>query len=375
MAKRDYYEVLGVAKDASTREIKKAYHKLALKYHPDRNPGNQETEEKFKESAEAYSVLSDDQKRRQYDQFGHVGEGAFAGGTQFHNVEDIFSAFGDIFGSSIFGDLFGGGRGTGQRRGRRGASLRCSVELEFADPANPLEKTIELRRAEHCDECSGSGAAKGTSPSTCPQCGGAGAVMTSAGFFSMRSACPRCGGRGEVITDPCPTCRGSGRVMKPREITIKIPEGIEDGMTLRVNSEGEPGDNGGPPGDLLCDVNIRPHPLFKRAGPDVYMELPVGFAQAAMGASIEVPTLRGRADLNISSGTQSGQVLRMRGEGFPKLDGYGRGDQLVEIVVEVPRKLSADQERIMREFAATEEQNITPRRKSWMDSVKRLLGK
>lgn len=374
MAKRDYYEVLGVAKNSDKAEIKKAYHKLALKHHPDRNPGDTEAEAKFKEAAEAYAVLSDDGKRSQYDTYGHVGNG-FPGGAGFNNVEDIFSAFSEIFGgSSVFGDFFGGSART-RSRGRRGASLRCEIELEFGDPIEPVEKTIKLRRAEGCDTCSGSGAKPGTKPESCPQCGGAGVVMTSAGFFSMRSTCPRCGGRGEVITEPCETCSGSGRVLKEREITIKIPAGIEDGMTMRVGGEGESGEQGGPPGDLLCEVHIRPHSLFKRTGADVYLMLPVGFAQAALGAKIAVPTLRGDAELKVARGTQTGTVMRMKGEGFPKLDGYGRGDQLVEIVVEVPGKLTKQQEKLLREFAETEEQNITPERKTFLDKVKKLLSK
>ncbi|MBX3473550.1 MAG: molecular chaperone DnaJ [Planctomycetes bacterium] len=376
MAKRDYYEVLGVAKNSSPDEIKKAYHKLALKHHPDRNPGDKEAEEKFKEAAEAYGVLQDAEKRRQYDQFGHQGSG-FTGGPGFNNVEDIFSAFSDIFGGSIFGDMFGGGGGRqGTRtRGRRGASLRCSITLEFTDVVEPVEKVISLRRNESCDTCHGSGAKQGTSPSTCPQCDGAGVVMTSAGFFSMRSACPRCQGRGEIITDPCAKCGGSGRVAREREITIKIPPGIEDGMTLRVAGEGEAGENGAPSGDLLCDVHIKPHPLFKRAGADVYLVLPIGFAQAALGATVDVPTLKGKAEFKVARGTQSGQVLRMRGEGFPKLDGYGKGDQLVEIAIEVPSKLTKDQERILREFADTEEKNISPERKSFLDKVRKMFSK
>jgi molecular chaperone DnaJ len=373
VAKRDYYEVLGVAKNAGKADIKKAYHKLALKFHPDRNPGDAEAEGRFKEAAEAYAVLSDDDKRKQFDTFGHAGNG-FPGGAGFSNVEDIFSAFSEIFGgSSVFGDFFGGTRT--RSRARRGASLRCQIDLEFADPIEPAQKTISLRKSEACDTCSGSGAKPGTQPMPCPQCNGAGVVMTSAGFFSMRSTCPRCGGRGEVINDPCETCAGSGRVMKEREITIKIPAGIEDGMTLRVGGEGEGGEGGGPPGDLLCDIHIRPHPLFKRAGADVYLELPVGFAQAALGAKLEVPTLHGKAELKVPRGTQAGAVMRMKGEGFPRIEGYGRGDQLVEIVIEVPGKLTKGQEKLLREFAETEEQNITPERKSFLEKVKKLISK
>ncbi len=373
MAKRDYYEVLGVAKNSSADEIKKAYHKLALKHHPDRNPGDREAEERFKEAAEAYGVLQDAEKRRNYDQFGH--EGSNFGSAGFSNVEDIFSAFSDIFGGSVFGDMFGGGRGSGRSRGRRGASLRCTITLDFAEVAETVEKVITLRRNESCETCDGTGAKPGTKPSKCPQCSGAGVVMTSAGFFSMRSACPRCQGRGEIITDACGKCGGSGRIAREREITIKIPPGIEDGMTLRVGGEGEAGENGAPHGDLLCDVQIRPHPLFKRAGADVYLVLPVGFAQAALGATVEVPTLKGRTEFKISRGTQSGQVLRMRGEGFPKLDGYGRGDQLIEIAIEVPQKLTKDQEKLLRDFAETEEQNISPERKSFLDKVKKMFSK
>src|SRR5690606_19536330 len=241
------------------------------------------------------------------------------------------SAFSEIFGgSSVFGDFLGGSART-RARGRRGAALRCTIELDFSDPVEPTEKTINLRRAESCEDCGGSGAKAGTSPTSCPQCNGAGVVMTSAGFFSMRSTCPRCHGRGEVITEACTGCGGTGRKMKEREITIKIPAGIEEGMTLRVPGEGESGEQGGPAGDLLCDIHIRSHALFKRAGADVYLELPVGFAQAALGAKIEVPTLRGRKEVKIAGGTQGGHVVRMKGEGFPKLDGYGKGDQLVEV--------------------------------------------
>lgn len=375
MANRDYYEVLGVEKNATKAQIKKAYHKLALKYHPDRNSGNEEAEAKFKEAADAYAVLGNDEKRAQYDQFGHVGEGFGAGGG-FNNVEDIFSAFSEIFGgSSVFGDFFGGGSTRTRARGRRGASLRCAIELDFTAPVDPTEKTISIRRNEACGDCKGSGAKAGTEPTKCPQCGGAGVVMTSAGFFSMRSTCPQCGGKGEVVKDPCPTCNGSGREAKEREITIKIPAGIEDGMTMRVAGEGEAGENGGPPGDLLCEVRVRPHPLFKRAGADIYLELPIGFAQAALGSKVEVPTLRGRSELKIAKGTQSGQVMRMKSEGFPKIDGYGRGDQLVEVSVEVPKKLTKDQEKLLRQYAETEEQNITPERKTFLDKVKKLLSK
>lgn len=379
MAKRDYYEVLGVEKNASADELKKAYHKLALKYHPDRNQGDKEAEARFKEAAEAYGVLSDEQKRRNYDQFGHAGvdgPGGF-GGAGFTNVEDIFSAFGDIFGSSVFGDFFGGGRGgqRGQRRARKGASLRCSVELNFTDPIEAVEKTIELRRGELCDTCHGSGAKPGTKPVTCNTCGGAGAVLSSAGFFQMRSTCPQCGGTGEVISDPCSTCRGAGRVVKPREIKIKIPAGIEDGITLRVAGEGESGDPGAENGDLLCDVRIKPHPMFKRAEADVYLVVPISFAQAALGATIDVPTLRGKAELKVPRGTQSQTVLKLKGEGFPRLGGYGKGDQLVEVVVEVPKKLTKDQEKLLRQFAETEDQNVTPQRQGFLDMMKKLIGK
>jgi molecular chaperone DnaJ len=377
MSKRDYYEILGVAKNSDKAEIKKAYHKLALKYHPDRNANDESAVAKFKEAAEAFSVLGDDEKRAQYDRFGHVGDG-FPGGAGFNNVEDIFSAFSEIFGgSSVFGDFFGGGSGRTRARGRRGASLQCEIELDFDEPTKEVEKTITLKRAETCETCDGSGAKPGTKPETCPQCNGSGVVMTSAGFFSMRSVCPRCNGSGEIITDPCRTCDGTGRTLKESEITIKIPAGVEDGMTLRVAGEGEPGDGPAPPGDLLCHIHVRPHSLFKRAGPDVYLMLPVGFAQAALGAKMEVPTLRGRADLKIAKGTQPGTVLRMKGEGFPRVDSYQqqeRGDQLVEVVIEVPNKLSKDQERLLREYAETEEQHITPERSSFRDKVKKWLS-
>jgi molecular chaperone DnaJ len=369
--KRDYYEVLGVQRDASQQDIKSAYRREALKHHPDRNHGDAEAEQRFKESAEAYEVLSDPRKRSRYDRFGHEGTGGSRG---FSSVEDIFSAFGDVFGGgSIFGDLFGFGSG-GQRGSRQGASLRCEVRLTFDEMAQGVEKTIQLRRAEPCETCGGSGARPGTSRATCSYCHGRGEVQQSQGFFAIRTSCPQCHGEGSVNQTPCTDCKGSGRQTRPREITVKIPAGIEDQTRIRLSGEGEAGEQGAPPGDLYCDVRVAGHPLFQRDGSDLLCEVPIAFSQAALGGKIEVPGVDRPEELTIDRGTQSGSHYRLRGRGLPDVHGRGRGDLLVRVAVETPRRLTKRQKELFQELAETEEASVTPKRKSFFEKVKELFG-
>ena len=371
--KRDYYEVLGVPKNADQDTIKRAYRKIALRYHPDKNPGDKEAEEHFKEAAEAYEVLSDAEKRERYDRFGHAGMGGAA--HQFTSMEDIFSAFGDIFGGgggSIFESFFGGGR-RGRTARSGGADLQVKLEITLEE-VRGAKKRIEITRNESCPDCRGSGAKPGTSAKTCPDCNGSGQIVRSQGFFSMRSTCPRCHGHGEVVDTPCAKCRGAGRVPEKREVTVTIPPGVEDGMQLRLTGEGEAGRRGGVRGDLYCLIHVKPHPLFGRAGDDVTLEIPVGFAQAALGTEIEVPTLQGKSKLTVPKGTQPGTILRMRGMGLPRLDGYGVGNQLVRIQVEVPEKLGEEQEQLLRKYAELEQQNVGVNQKSFWDKVRELFG-
>jgi len=352
--KQDFYEILGVDRSVSQEDIKKAYRNLALKYHPDRIPNDKAAEQHFKEISQAYDVLSDPEKRRQYDQFGHDGLRGYAT-RDFGSFEDIFSAFSDVFGEeSFFGDFFGIGR---RRRGPgRGASLRVELEVEFKEAAFGCEKRIELWRRETCEDCGGNGAARGSSPETCPSCRGRGSVMRNAGFFSVEQPCPSCGGRGSIVRNACRSCRGEGAVRKKREITVRIPSGIQDSTRLRMGGEGEPSADGGPRGDLYCDVFVRPHSFFERHGNDIVCEMPVSFAIAALGGEVEVPTLEGSGRLKIPRGTPSGQLLRMRSAGVPPLNGGPRGDQIVRVVVEVPKKVTKRQEELLREFADLEQQ-------------------
>jgi molecular chaperone DnaJ len=351
----DYYDLLAVKRDATTEEIRKAYRNLALKYHPDRNPGDKEAERKFKEISQAYDVLSDPEKRKKYDTFGHDGLQGFATRDfQSASFEDIFATFSDIFGEeSIFGDIFGVGRG---RRARRGTSLRVEVHLDLREAAAGVRKTIELWRQENCPNCGGSGARPGTSPESCRTCGGRGIVMRNAGFFSVQQPCPTCGGAGRTIRDPCGECRGGGLVRRKREIEVQIPAGIEDGTRLRVTGEGEPARDGGPPGDLFVDVFVKADEFFKRDGDHLYCEIPVTFAQAAMGGTTEVTTLDGKATLEVPKGTASGAVLRLKGHGVPHLNGRGKGDLFVRVTVKVPAKLTKRQEELLREFSKIEEE-------------------
>ena len=375
-AKRDYYEVLGIPKNADAEAIKRSYRKIALRYHPDKNPGNKEAEENFKEAAEAYEILSDADKRASYDRFGHAAVGG--GAPHFHSMEEIFSAFGDIFGGgrggSIFDDLFGGGGGGRQARGAsRGAHLKVDLEIKLEEVRKGVKKTIEIQRNESCSDCRGSGAKPGTTPKRCPDCGGRGHIVRSQGFFAMRSTCPRCSGRGEVIDSPCDRCSGTGRVPQSREVSVSIPAGIESGMQLRLGGEGEAGLHGSARGDLFCEIHVLPHRLFRRQSDDVVLEVPIGFAQATLGTEIEVPTLEGRSNLKIPKGTQPGTLLRMRGLGLPRLDGYGVGNQVVRVIVEVPTKLPKEQEELLRKYAEMEKQHVGTKQKSFWNTVREIF--
>jgi molecular chaperone DnaJ len=372
MAKRDYYEVLGVQKGANTDEIKKAYRKLAMKFHPDRNPGDKDAETKFKEAAEAYEVLSDDQKRSRYDQYGHAGvEGLGHAGQGFSSMEDIFAQFGDIFGGgSIFEQFFGGGGGRGQDRDQ-GASLRLGLEITFREAYTGCTKNIDLKRNEICETCKGSGAKPGTKASTCRLCGGAGIVRQGQGFFVMQSTCPDCGGGGKLISDPCRPCDGQGMVPKKTTIKIKIPAGIEDGSRLRVQGEGEPGPHGGRRGDLYVVVRVAADPFFERHENDVVCKIPVTYTQAALGAELEVPTLDGKATLKIPPGTQPNELLRMRGQGMG--DGRGhRGDQIVVVQITVPRRVGDRARQLMQELRRIEDDEGEQR--GFFDKLKQMFG-
>jgi len=381
MAKRDYYEVLGVEKGANADEIKRSYRKLAMQYHPDRNPDDAEAEARFKEAAEAYEVLSDDEKRGRYDQYGHAGvEGMGHAGAGFGSMEDIFAAFGDIFGGgggfggggSIFDSFFGGG---GRRGGgpAPGASLKMGIEVDFREAVFGCTRTIDLSRHELCKACQGTGAKAGTKPKTCPTCGGSGAVRQGQGFFIVQSTCPACGGRGEVIADPCTACHGQGVERKKVTIKVRIPAGIEDGSRLRVGGEGEPSTEGGPRGDLYVYVSIRPDEFFERHGNDVVCKVPISYCQAVLGAEIEVPTLEGKAKLKIPKGTQPNEILRMRSQGVPMGGGSRRGDQLVIVQLAVPRKVSGRQEELLRELAGLETVEVNPETKGFFDRLKKLF--
>jgi molecular chaperone DnaJ len=363
--KRDLYEVLGVARDAAPEDIKKSYRQMALKYHPDRNPGDKDAEKKFREAAEAYEVLSDAQKRQRYDRYGHAGlEGATL--HDFRSTDDIMSAFSDIFGGGLFGDLFGE-----RRRGPRpGPDLLMKVEIDLVEAARGTTKTLEVNRHDFCAECNGSGARRGTTPTTCNYCGGRGQIVQARGFFQMATTCPACGGEGVRITDPCPTCRGAGRVPKVERIPLPVPPGIETNIWLQLRNQGEIGDPGAPRGNLRTQIIVRKHPFFERRRNDLYCQVPISFAQAALGAEIEVPTLDGPDRLQVPRGTQSGEMLRIRGRGMPDMHGRGRGDELVEVVVETPRNLTTRQEELLREFAEIEHEQVSPRRKSFFEKLR-----
>jgi molecular chaperone DnaJ len=367
--KRDYYEVLGVERTAVSQEIKSAYRKLAIKYHPDRNAGDKEAEERFKEAAEAYAVLSDADKRARYDRFGHQGVQGAAGGAGGFDPT-IFGDFSDILGD-LFGFGFGGAR-RGGRRASRGADLRYDLALSFEEAAFGSETKLRIPRLEHCDNCNGTGSSSG-SPSTCSACGGAGQVRYSQGMFTVARTCPRCGGRGSVITDPCEACRGQGQVQKEREIEVKIPAGVETGSRLRLTGEGEHGREGGPPGDLYVVIEVESHPTFRRRGADVFSDLVVSYPQAVLGAEVEVETLHGTEEVEVPPGTQHGHQFRLRGKGIRRLDRPGRGDHIARLQLAVPKPRELDEE-VVELLRRQAEIQGTPVRKGLVGKVKDLFA-
>jgi len=372
-AKRDYYEVLGTAKNAGAEEIKKAYRKLALKYHPDRNPGDKEAEEKFKEAAEAYAILSDAEKRAQYDQFGHS-----LGGRGFQGFEDFaesFSGFGDVFGD-LFEDFFGGGMrsGGGRRRARRGSDLQYGMKITLEDVLKGREEKIEVPRKETCSECGGTGAQPGTSMKSCPDCGGQGEVRVSQGFFTLRRTCPTCGGAGQKIEKPCRSCRGQGRVQAVRKLNIKIPPGIYHHARLKVTGEGEAGEPGGRRGDLYVFIEVEPHGVFERQDEHLYTVLTIPFTIAVLGGETDCPTLTGTAPLKIPAGTPAGKILKIKGEGVPDLSHPElRGDLLVKIDIEIPTKLTEAERKLLLEFAKLRGDKIQTKKKPLFDRIKDSL--
>ncbi len=376
--KRDYYEVLGVQKGASEDEIKKSFRKMARKYHPDLNKDNPEAAEKFKEVNEAYEVLSDKEKRSKYDRFGFAGVdptyGADAGGAGFSGFD--MGDLGDLFGS-FFGGGFGSSRSSRKNTPQRGESIRQNVMLSFEEAAFGCEKEISVGRIESCDECGGTGAARGTSPETCPQCRGSGTVTqtqrTPLGMFQTQGTCPNCKGSGRIIRKPCSKCNGAGRVRKTRKFKVNIPAGIDEGQSIQQRGQGNAGANGGPAGDLFVTVAIRPHPIFSRDGSNVMIEIPISFAQAALGDTLQVPTIDGRVEYKVPEGTQTGTVFRMKGKGIQNVNGRGRGDQFVKVNIEVPRNLTEKQKRLLRDFEATATDENQTRRKGFWDKVKDLF--
>ncbi len=365
MNKRDYYEILEVQRTAGADEIKKAYRKLALKYHPDRNPGDKPAEEKFKEAAEAYEVLNDSEKRQLYDRFGHAGLQQ-AGFTGFRDFDDIFSSFGDIF-----EDFFGfGSRRSGRHRPRRGADLRYDLTISLMDAVLGKEIEIEIPRHEHCDDCHGTGSRDGAQPSVCTTCGGRGQVTRSQGFFSISTTCPTCQGSGTVITDPCKKCHGHGRTLVERKLSLKVPPGVGTGSQLRLTGEGEPGEPGAPPGDLYVIIRQEAHDVFRRQDDDVVVTIPIPYSLASLGGEIEIPSLEGPDRLQIPAGTQSGQDFRVSGRGIPRLRGRGRGDLIVVVYVETPRHLSKEMEELLRKMAELEGSQVTPKKKGFFSRRK-----
>jgi molecular chaperone DnaJ len=365
-SKRDYYEILGVKREADDEEIKRAYRKLAMQYHPDRNVGDGDAEVKFKEAAEAYDVLRDPEKRARYDRYGHAGlEGM--GVHDFSSRQSVFDIFGDLF-----GDLFGGGRG---RHGPQpGRNLVMELEVDLLEAYRGVTKTINVPREELCGECSGSGARRGTRPAACRRCNGQGVVIQSQGFFRVQQTCRACGGRGLIVTDPCPACHGHGRVSARRTIPITIPTGVDTGMRLSIRGEGEAGDPGAPRGDLYCRIHVREHPVFVRDGNNLVCQVPITISQAALGGTIDVPTLDGVTSHPLRPGTQTGEVVRVPGQGMPDHRGRGRGDLLVQVVVETPRNLTKRQEELFRELAEIDCKHVSPQRKSFFEKVKSLFS-
>lgn len=361
MSKRDYYEVLGVARDASEEDVKKAYRRLAMKYHPDRNPDNPQAEDLFKEAKEAYEVLADADRRRTYDAYGHAGAEAAMGSG--------FGGFSDVFGD-IFGDIFGGGR---RSNVYRGADKHYNLQISLEEAAHGVEKEISYPSLAECDTCHGTGAKPGTQPVTCSRCGGYGHVAVQQGFFRMEQTCPACHGTGKVIPSPCPTCRGAGQVRQTRRISVKIPAGVDAGDRIRLSGQGDPGVNGGPPGDLYVIIQLKPHPVFERDGDDLHCELPITFSTAALGGELEVPTLDGHAQLKIPAETQTGKVFALRGKGIKGIRSHRQGDILCHVVVETPVRLTERQKELLRELETISQKDAdkhNPRGKSWKDKVK-----
>lgn len=378
--KRDYYEILGVDKSSSAQDIKKAYRKLAMKYHPDKNSGDKESEEKFKEINEAYEVLSDEGKKSTYDQFGHAGmNGGFGGQGGFSGQG--FGGFEDIFGD-IFGDVFGGGfGGQGRRKNgpERGADLRYAVNITFEEAAFGTTKDVSISRSEECETCSGSGAKPGTSKKTCPTCSGTGEVRTAqrtpfGNIMNVRT-CDTCDGQGSVVESPCGKCGGRGEIRKTKKIEVNIPAGIDDGQMIKLNGQGELGRKGGPRGDLYIVVNVASHNLFSRDGSDVYLEMPITFVQASLGDEVEVPTIDGKVKYKIPEGTQSGTVFRLKDKGIPRIRGNGRGDQYVKIIVEIPKRLNEKQKELLIEFAKESGDEVHEGKRNFMDKLKDLFDK
>ena len=375
MSKRDFYEILGVNRDASDDEIKKAYRKLAMKYHPDRNPDNPKAEEHFKEVKEAYEILSDGQKRTAYDQYGHAGVDPQAGmGGGFGGFGAGAGGFSDAFGG-IFDEIFGAGRAGGGGRSNvyRGADLRYNLEITLEQAAFGTETKIRIPTMEACETCKGSGAKSGTQPKTCPTCQGSGQVRMQQGFFSIQQTCPKCRGTGKFIADPCGSCHGAGRVKQHKTLAVKIPAGVDAGDRIRLSGEGEHGVNGGPPGDLYVQIHLKAHPVFQREQNDLHCEMPISFATAALGGEIEIPTLDGAANLKIPPETQTGKVFRLRGKGIKGVRSGNQGDLLCHVVVETPVNLTDRQKELLREFDESSKEDAerhNPRAKSWMDRVR-----
>jgi len=373
MSKRDYYEVLGVSKNASEAELKKAYRRAAQKHHPDRNPDNKQAEENFKECKEAWEVLSDSQKRAAYDQFGHAGVDPSMGGGG-HGAGGFGGGFNDIFGD-VFGDIFGAGRGGGQRV-YRGSDLRYNLDLSLEDAVAGTEVKIRIPTQVSCPECNGSGAKKGSSPTQCTTCGGRGQVRMQQGFFSVQQTCPHCRGSGSIITDPCHKCHGKGRISEHKTLSVKVPAGVDTGDRIRLAGEGEAGESGGPPGDLYVQIQVKEHPIFVRDENNLYCEVPISFATAALGGELEVPTLNGRVNLKIPAETQTGRMFRMRGKGVKPVRGGAIGDLICKVKVETPVNLTRKQKDLLREFSGDMEEGgsrHSPQASSWMDGVKKFF--
>lgn len=371
MSKRDYYEILGVPRDTSAKDLKKAYRRVAMKCHPDRNPGDKAAEDKFKEASEAYEVLSDEQKRGAYDQYGHAGvdnsAGGGAGGFGGGNFSDIFG--------DVFGDIFGGSQGRGRGGPSRGADLRYTLDLSLEDAVRGSEVKVKVPTLRTCKPCAGSGAKKGSKPVSCATCGGVGQVRMQQGFFSVQQTCPNCRGRGTIISDPCTDCQGQGRVEETKTLSVKVPAGVDTGDRIRLTGEGEAGPDGGPAGDLYVQVSVSEHNIFQRDGSNLYCEVPINFVQAALGGDLDVPTLDGRVKLKVPPETQTGKLFRLRGKGVTPVRGGATGDLMCRVLVETPVKLTSKQKDLLRDFESTMKSGKhSPKQSSWFDGMKNFFG-